>query len=825
MYRMLLAVCLALACVAASALDLPIPVPKPPIPKPTIQVPIPGLDRLRSEGPWITTSLADVLTEVPFLDHYDPRVLTPLGEMPCSPTGEFLLAPGAYDFFCQSYCLHAGAYAPGAHGNGYVLAPLKGPGAQILDNLLQNSVAHPEIPQQEVQLLIWALLARTPVDKMAPSLQEAAQALLSREDLRQLQRGAAAIIPTDLVNVSFADLPEPVRRALEIENDLRTMFTNKITDYTEIAGVAVQTGDPPPSKEDREIPEGRWSFDPAGYFVAYVPVSYPETALQVSQPGGLIVERDQLGRLTSITGPRGERITTEYAGGISTTVPGDDGVQICPFRAIHLSATDRLHPAGVSTFDAANTGYTLLGLPSGRGTPVLSSAAVNLPDRYAWAVAHRAEVEQLLKTAAASAPAQVPEPVHKATLGQLSDLGNYAQALWQVLSAAAEENDQVDLLLANPAYEAWQALLIQYAQGEIEATAPGEGLRSSAPTSPFRLCLGFFGNGMPGAISTVPMAVYGRRELRPYRPSRGVATPGSTGRQRLSPSGRGLPWFKPRPRPKRNESTPNHQENHASKEVLERSKKVLDRFSKFTSFCDQLTGEAAMWIAGQIGGVADPRGHLLGGITDGIFSMAGDISQALGGDPPRPDFDQVATPQPVVYEPLPEGAGLPPEKLQAYNSMLAASTDLWSKLRAAQITRDRLGGAYLANDEPGIERQAAALINLKRQVGQAMLVLADRMEALIALTPEETFAQMIVSAEELQVRQDALRQAGMPTWRVESAQLLGLSEAELATLRERGLALTAGQFEGTYLEAAQGFIASLRECGLMWSTLPTAEGG
>ena len=801
----------------ASAFSLPTPsIPSPiPIPTPSLDLGIPGLNLVRSEGPWITTGLGDAVTEVPFLDHYDPRVLAPLAEMPCSPTGQFTLLPGAYDFYAQSYCLHAGAYAPGAHGNGYLNAPLKGPGATFITHILQNSVSHPEVDQHNIQLLIWALLARTPVNQLNPTLQQTAHTLLSDGEIRSLTPDP--LIPDALMNQSFVNLPPAVQRALELEANLRNMFANKVADYTQIEGVAVLTGDPPPSKDDRLVPAARWSYRTDGYFVAYVPYGYPRTETQISCPAGLTVERDAAGRLVSITGPRGDKIITEYAADAPGALPGDKGVQVCPFRAIHLSAPDRLHAAGTVTFDLEGAGYTLMGLPSGKGKPVASSVAANLPDRYAWSVAHRQQVEKLLAQAAPPPPTKTPPAVRNAVTGQLVDLGNYAQALWEVLSAARAQNPQVDLLLANPAYEAWQALVIQFGQGQVAPPAPTNA-QSWGTLPAFGLGLGF-ASGTPAAFATLTSAVYGAWTIPQYNPAGNAAQPGNTGSQRLAQSSRGANGDPPT---NRNGSTPAYQESYANKDILKRGKDAMDLWAKAMALGDILTGGPVLWIAGQIGGYADPRGMLLGGGIDTIFSMAGDIGKAMGGDPPRSDYDQVATPQAVAFPPYAPGGDVSAAKVQAVNDMLAAAADLWSKLRAGQITRDRLGGAYLTGSQADIDRQGQALIDLKRQCGLAMLVLANRMEALVAITPVD---QMVlnVSAADLQTKQAALGANGFGPAKLAAMQFLGLTAAELEAQRQQELALTAPQAPTNLLPAAQAYIAALREWGRMWSSPPPVQ--
>ena len=56
--------------------------------------------------------------------------------------------PGRNQFQAASYCLHAGTHGPG-RGDGYLYAPLEGSRSGVIRAILQGSVGHPELPQQD----------------------------------------------------------------------------------------------------------------------------------------------------------------------------------------------------------------------------------------------------------------------------------------------------------------------------------------------------------------------------------------------------------------------------------------------------------------------------------------------------------------------------------------------------------------------------------------------------------------------------------------------------------------------------------------------------
>ena len=148
---------------------------------------LPSLDSFTKQKPAISTSLKDAVTEVPFLDDFDPTEFQPMMRLPRGPNNGFSLdRPGLFEFSAQSYCLHAGTYGP-TKGDGYLYAPISGPRSAVIRQIAQQSVVHPEIEQDDIQTLIWAILARTKISEMSPKIQTTAAQLLSEKDVLSLE--------------------------------------------------------------------------------------------------------------------------------------------------------------------------------------------------------------------------------------------------------------------------------------------------------------------------------------------------------------------------------------------------------------------------------------------------------------------------------------------------------------------------------------------------------------------------------------------------------------------------------------------------------------
>ena len=234
----------------------------------------------------ITTSLEDVRTDSTMSETYIPggskRSLTTLQR---TPNGGFILQPGYYDFHDQSYCLKAGTHGPGG-GDGYGYALTKGPAEDAVTSIVRNSVQHPEIPQYHVQLLLWAIIAKSKFEDLQPQLKLTASQLLTPPQIAKLNRNATNFLPTPVMNQIKSSLPPFVQQIVEAENQLRGMLSSANSSYEQMERVAVLTGVAPVGEGSRGIPTGRWYLHPDGYYVRYLPSGYTNTVVEIWVPQG-----------------------------------------------------------------------------------------------------------------------------------------------------------------------------------------------------------------------------------------------------------------------------------------------------------------------------------------------------------------------------------------------------------------------------------------------------------------------------------------------------------------------------------------------------------
>ncbi len=269
------------------------------------------------QGQALTTSLDDAAGALPMLDDYNPARFAPMMALPAGVGGGYRLRPGLYTLTVESYCLQPGAFRPG-RGDGYVLAPLKGAGADAVQTILREAAAHPEIPQSDVQLLLWGVIARTPVQEMDAPLQTAARTLMTPAEIARANGRALATIPQEIRDQLFARADPVTQRVLDAEAQIRERLAQAGATFDELEEIAMPERDAG-AERGPQVPPGRWSFDPRGYFVRYQADTYSEMTMEVYAPEPFAIGRDTSGRVTRVADSKGRRIIVEYGNGTAIT--------------------------------------------------------------------------------------------------------------------------------------------------------------------------------------------------------------------------------------------------------------------------------------------------------------------------------------------------------------------------------------------------------------------------------------------------------------------------------------------------------------------------
>jgi hypothetical protein len=250
-------------------------------------------DKLRRKTPNIlgdrapiTTSLSDARWGDASKDGFTPReAQRSLMTLQRTPNGGFVLQAGYYSMQTQSYCLKAGTHGPGG-GDGYLYAPPKGPAEDAVMTILRNSVNRPEIPQSRIQQLLWAIIARAKFEDLTGEIRATASQLLTPRQLASLNRSALDVLQGNALTDALGGVPAPLRQIAQAEAQLRQMLTTPGASFAEMERVAVLSGAAPRGPGSQDIPSGRWSLHPDGYYVRYIPSGYSSTRVEIWVPQG-----------------------------------------------------------------------------------------------------------------------------------------------------------------------------------------------------------------------------------------------------------------------------------------------------------------------------------------------------------------------------------------------------------------------------------------------------------------------------------------------------------------------------------------------------------
>ncbi len=234
----------------------------------------------------ITTSLPDAKWGDASKDGFTPREPErSLMTLQRTPNGGFVLQAGYYMLQDQSYCLKAGTHGPGA-GDGYLFAPPKGPAEDAVMTIVRNSVNRPEIQQQKIQQLLWAIIARAKFEDLQGEIKAVASQLLTPRQLAGLNRSALDALSGNALTDALGGVPEPLRQIAQAEAQLRQMLTTPGASFAEMERVAVLSGNAPMGPGSEAVPSGRWSLHPDGYYVRYIPSGYSSTRVEIWVPQG-----------------------------------------------------------------------------------------------------------------------------------------------------------------------------------------------------------------------------------------------------------------------------------------------------------------------------------------------------------------------------------------------------------------------------------------------------------------------------------------------------------------------------------------------------------
>ncbi len=483
------------------------------------------LDKIKQNlgisGEALTTSIKDATGEVPYLDNFSPRIRKSFSTLAKDDEGKFLIKPGAYVGTFQSFCLHAGTYGP-TRGNGYVTAPLKGPKAYVIKRVLKQASRYPNIPQSQVQTLIWTIEAGVGYEEMSPPMRKTLSTLLwgkdgipsakEMRDVWELAGGFGQFVPADKVNDVLRQIDELQQPLFKARNIIRRINAQQIPfenlNFSALESAAVLQGEPPAYKEDRFVPDSRWVYSKSGLFLRFNPSGYSRTEIEAYCPEPFVIRSDKVGRIREIeTADHEFTLRTNYVEGIpAARHQATEIVLIRRGQVVFQSAIGALLPAGVPTNMTSRAIQDVL-----------------RPD----VTAHSKDLQNLQREFIGNKP--------RALTGLMINLTNYKDGLTSALEIIPDEDARN--FLNNFVTRAWMATAYQWINEDTAGVRIGQnflrkdlagqaGFRAVAFPAAIPLLVPVVDTAV-GVILRIGAAVIG------LEIGSTVICPGETGRQRL----------------------------------------------------------------------------------------------------------------------------------------------------------------------------------------------------------------------------------------------------------------------------------------------------
>lgn len=207
------------------------------------------------------------------------------------------LKPGRYQITLKTFCAKGYTHGP-TQGDGYIIGAWTGSKAQFLREIMRRYTAKgDQVEQRDVQLLVWAIMARVDPKDMRGGARNALLTLMGEDGLKLMAQGALQHYADDAAKKIFAPADSALRPILQFENKMRGMYRNANQRYEDFERMAMLET---PKDYKTAIPNLRWNLHPKGYLVRFTSQSYAKSTMQIVIPQKPEVTRDDKRRVTRL---------------------------------------------------------------------------------------------------------------------------------------------------------------------------------------------------------------------------------------------------------------------------------------------------------------------------------------------------------------------------------------------------------------------------------------------------------------------------------------------------------------------------------------------
>lgn len=245
---------------------------------------IPGVGDMFEEA--VSTSIKDAYPSAVWLKELDKQIAVSTDTRYSKD-----LSAGFFRFKFNTFCLHAGTYAP-TEGDGYLVAPLKGAKAKLIERILSRYSEHPEIDQKDVQTLIWGIEAGMKFSQYPVDFSIRIKPLLTTEEIASME--------VDVKEIAYELLPQDVKDVLNLYATMRGMIADVNTTYEQLEQIAVRTGTAPWGKGSKRIDAGTWTSVGDGVYIRCFPFGYQQSDVEFYQPREVAINKDAQSKITSL---------------------------------------------------------------------------------------------------------------------------------------------------------------------------------------------------------------------------------------------------------------------------------------------------------------------------------------------------------------------------------------------------------------------------------------------------------------------------------------------------------------------------------------------
>jgi hypothetical protein len=240
----------------------------------------------------LSTNYSDTIHPDTLPATLNPGTFRPLKQLERTDDGAFLLKAGIFEAYVESYSLDTDERHQ-ARVAGFYPAPIKGRRANVIADALKQVELHPEVAQNDIQNLMWAIVAGTELEKMPAPVQKTAARILPQKTLALLKGATAARAIENrvlsIVNRRLAKNPAIQQEASDASDKAKQIDRDYGISDTAVE-VKAATAPPVFGGTDDVVVRGTWAQMPGGFYVRYLPEGYSKLRLQVIVPDAAIAQ-------------------------------------------------------------------------------------------------------------------------------------------------------------------------------------------------------------------------------------------------------------------------------------------------------------------------------------------------------------------------------------------------------------------------------------------------------------------------------------------------------------------------------------------------------